>query len=334
MRRFNKRRSEAKPNLKWLWEQATQTGPAEPVSGGAVAGAPVDSNAASTGGNNTSGQKLPGFENVPAPQGTDYSNERFNLANGDPMEVLAQLVSGDPNQPIYKNPGFKKKPEAVKAWLTGTIKNADTFIQRYDSIKAKVKGVNTGLSKKEMPSLEPENVETVIDAFSPGGQYNVDLVEKIEPPAPGKLTKGPEGDKYLTSGFNDGDPDDDNVSVVKGGKITASEAIPTQTDILLGKSLGMAVGGLTGGDLGAYITTSKEILDGHHRWASTVFNDPTATLGGAATVDTEKLGTLPTLKYLTGVGNAIGNMQKESLIREAMFSSDRFQILAGIKKRY
>ena len=78
----------------------------------------------------------------------------------------------------------------------------------------------------------------------------------------------------VESGLEDGAaPSDDKIGVSKVSLPAASLA-PSQTTMVLEKSLGMALGmlksGKIGGDLGALISKDKHILDGHHRWAATV----------------------------------------------------------------
>lgn len=75
------------------------------------------------------------------------------------------------------------------------------------------------------------------------------------------------------SGLDDGDASDDKVHVSKS-TWAAAELKPSQTTMVLGKALGMAMGmlasGKIGGDLGALVSADKHILDGHHRWAATI----------------------------------------------------------------
>ena len=80
--------------------------------------------------------------------------------------------------------------------------------------------------------------------------------------------------KLITqSGHRDGDRGDDVVRVTKGSW-PAAKLKPSQTSMVLGKALGMALfmlkTGLIGGDLGALISSDNHILDGHHRWAATI----------------------------------------------------------------
>ena len=77
----------------------------------------------------------------------------------------------------------------------------------------------------------------------------------------------------VKSGLEDGDQGDDVVGVSKGSW-PASALKPSQTSMVLGKALGMALGmlksGKVGGDLGALVSKDGHILDGHHRWAATI----------------------------------------------------------------
>jgi hypothetical protein len=84
----------------------------------------------------------------------------------------------------------------------------------------------------------------------------------------------------------------------------------------------------------AWAGTGGEILDGHHRWAATMLNDPSAPLGTAGQVD---LGALDdphdVLKYLTAIGNALGNKTKtESYTRRNdNVLLERWNKLAGLR---
>ena len=139
------------------------------------------------------------------------------------------------------------------------------------------------------------------------------IKEKTDPPAPNTFVgmKSPEAQAYMTSGEKDGDAKDDSAKFVKDPEIPASAAKPTQSNILIAKSIGMAANGVEGGDLGAYFSTDNEILDGHHRWAATMLNNPGASMGGFAAIDLKAMGgTKQALKHLTAIGNALGNATK------------------------
>lgn len=107
---------------------------------------------------------------------------------------------------------------------------------------------------------------------------NEDLPTKIvdpkEFPNPLKQTKG-----FLKKGKYDGANFDDVVKT-NDVSISVSELKPSQDAIYLGKSIAMAINGVEGGDLGAVISKDNYILDGHHRYAATTFNNPSAKVGG------------------------------------------------------
>lgn len=77
----------------------------------------------------------------------------------------------------------------------------------------------------------------------------------------------------VQSGNLDGDAGDDKVQTSKASP-AASSLSPSQTTMVLEKSIGMAIGmlasGKVGGDLGAMISSDGHILDGHHRWSATI----------------------------------------------------------------
>jgi hypothetical protein len=261
-------------------------------------------------------------------------------------ELFAQIKTKELEQPIFQAMSFQDDdgkthnpdPGAVASWLEST--GEDAVRQRIKDVGGKIPG--SGLPKSEMPFLPGPSdaagsVEDVVDALTPGGKYNIDfkesfhhkderliverwnklagLLTEVEPPAKNTLTPGtPETEEYLTSGVPDKDDaveGDDDANVQQPAKVAAADAIPTQSNILLPKALGMAVGGMAGGDIGAYFSIKGEILDGHHRWAATMLNDPGASLGGFAGIDLEAMGgTTQALKHLTALGNALGNKTK------------------------
>jgi hypothetical protein len=248
------------------------------------------------------------------------------------LEIAKQLASGDGNASIYKAMEFTDKksgktkkpdPQKGKEWITKM--GAETFIKRCLAIANKIP--SKGLPKKDMPFLPgPDDakgkVSDVEDALSPGGKMNVDFVQNGKgAPAPAPNTFVGMGDeeaqKYMTGGLKDGDPNDDNIEI-QTDNVTAkaSECQPTQSNILIPKSVGMAINGVSGGNLGAYLGkiegSDNAILDGHHRWAATMLNNPTAEIGGFARVDLTKLGTKLSLQHLTAMGNALGNKTKTS----------------------
>ena len=164
------------------------------------------------------------------------------------------------------------------------------------------------------------------------------LVKEDKFPAPGTMKGGgadPVGQAlaFLIKGKHDGNQSDDNIDVQVGGSIANSEMIPTQSNILAGKSLLFAfLQGTGNSDLsdmgGAFVTSAGEILDGHHRWSGAFIGT-----GGGLThnnvhvVDGNAKELLPAL---TAIGNAIGNAQKEARREEGDLVMERWKRLAGI----
>ena len=273
------------------------------------------------------------------PKGTKFTN-KSNFVDFDDAtidELFAQIKTRDIEQPIF-GAMWKPDPDATAAWLES--KGEDVVRERIKDVAAKIP--STGIPKSEMPFLPgpPDatgSVEDVIDALTPGGKLNVGFGEskkptdtlimerwsrlagmnEVAPPAANALAPGSDAaEEYLASGHPDNDgkpPGNDDANPTKGVSIPAADAIPTQSNILIPKALGMAVNGVSGGDLGAYFSAKDEILDGHHRWAATMLNDPTASIGGFASIDLEAMGgTKTALKHLTALGNALGNETKTS----------------------
>ena len=110
---------------------------------------------------------------------------------------------------------------------------------------------------------------------------------------------------FLVKGDVDGERKDD---VVQARKMSypAKALLPSQSEIFMGKALGMAIGGVKGGDLGAVVSSDKHILDGHHRWAATMFSDPNAKVIGVGVQLT--IGDL--IPVLRAVGDALGNSRR------------------------
>lgn len=235
-------------------------------------------------------------------------------------EVVAQLQSGNPEASIFKAMEYSKGEEVIKpdvnkakAWVEKI--GPDTVVKRILAVAGKIP--EEGLAKADMPFLPgpPDakgDAKDVEDALTAGGKYNVDFKEAIDPPAKDTLNPGsPEAEDYMISGTKDGKEKDDNVTVKIPSAVAAIDAKPTQTNILLAKALGMAIGGTEGGDINAWISTDGKILDGHHRWAATMLNNPNATLGAAGAIDIDAMGDQTTaLKHLTAIGNALGNKTK------------------------
>ena len=110
---------------------------------------------------------------------------------------------------------------------------------------------------------------------------------------------------FQMKGDLDGSEGDDIVTT-KSKTWPANKLKPSQSAIYLAKSLGMAVGGVKGGDLGSIVSKDGHILDGHHRWAATLLSDPTAKITGIEA----DLGIGDLVPVLRGLGDSIGNSRR------------------------
>jgi hypothetical protein len=117
---------------------------------------------------------------------------------------------------------------------------------------------------------------------------------------PNPATKGDKN--FFIKGKKDGENADD-VVVTKDAAIPAKSLKPSQDAVYLGKALGLAIGGVEGGDLGAIISKDNRILDGHHRWAATMFTNPNAKIIGSKA----DLGIGDLVPVLRQAGDAMGN---------------------------
>jgi hypothetical protein len=131
---------------------------------------------------------------------------------------------------------------------------------------------------------------------------NEDLpTQEIDPSKfPNPATKGDK--QFFIKGKKDGENADD-VVVTKNAAIPAKALKPSQDAVYLGKALGLAIAGVEGGDLGAVISRDNRILDGHHRWAATMFTNPNAKIMGAQA----DLGIGDLVPVLRAAGDAMGN---------------------------
>jgi hypothetical protein len=110
---------------------------------------------------------------------------------------------------------------------------------------------------------------------------------------------------FQHKGDMDGSQGDDVVKT-KAKTWKSSKLKPSQSAIYLGKSLGMAVGGVKGGDLGSIVSSDRHILDGHHRWAATMLADPSAKITGIEA----NLGIGDLVPVLRALGDSIGNTRR------------------------
>ena len=133
---------------------------------------------------------------------------------------------------------------------------------------------------------------------------------------------------FFQMGFDDGNLKDDVVGAKKHN--WASKMLkPTQEDVYLGKALGMAIGGVAGGDLKSVVSHDNYILDGHHRWAATLLNKPTATITGIqVAMDIQDL-----VPVLRAAGDAMSVEAHPKATRTYSNQTSRMQWLQYLKAR-
>jgi hypothetical protein len=137
-------------------------------------------------------------------------------------------------------------------------------------------------------------------------------------------------EEWLTKGTRDGgEPGDDIVKTVDV-ELPAQSLNPSQSEIYLGKALGMAVGGMgNGGNLNAIISGDNHILDGHHRWAACMLANPEAVVGGKQS----ELPIADLIPVLRGAGVAYGNpfRGKESATDINVYQADAAELQKQIE---
>jgi hypothetical protein len=87
-------------------------------------------------------------------------------------------------------------------------------------------------------------------------------------------TKGPNADpSYFKQGELDAEFLDDYVDSKKL-KLTVDKLKPSQNEIYVGKTMGLVIHDMIGGDMKTMISRDNYIVDGHHRWAATLLHSP------------------------------------------------------------
>lgn len=128
---------------------------------------------------------------------------------------------------------------------------------------------------------------------------------KFPNPLPKELWK-----PFFEMGLADGNMKDDVVGS-RNAIWKANKLNPTQEDVYLAKSLSMAIGsrtrpGIEGGNLKSVVSHDGYILDGHHRWAATLFNNPNAMIQGIEVA----LPIRDLVPILRAAGDAFGNERR------------------------
>ena len=178
-----------------------------------------------------------------------------------------------------------------------TLENRQTALHNLNLFGNYIKSLlkEYGKDKTKLTFMKESHVMT-LESF-----LNEELpTQEIDP---NKFQNPYKSDKnFFKKGYKDDSVMDDVVKT-RPVKIQASQLKPSQDAVYLGKALGMAIGGVEGGNLEAVISQDNRILDGHHRWAATIFNNPKARVGG---VQAElKIGDL--VPVLRQAGDALGN---------------------------
>ena len=131
---------------------------------------------------------------------------------------------------------------------------------------------------------------------------------KFPNPLPKELWK-----PFFAMGLRDGNMKDDVVGAASRSDLVADKLRPTQEDVYLSKSLAMAMGSpppgfppLIGGNMKAVVSHDGFILDGHHRWAATLWNNPLAKLTGIQVA----INIVDLVPVLRAAGDAFGNIRR------------------------
>lgn len=260
-------------------------------------------------------------------------NAKSNLKTVPAKTIVQGLLSADEQHPIILAiKGFStdgKNAAEIKAWAEEI--GAKNLLARIAKVQELIP--TEAPAKDEMPALEPTDAQKVKDALDDtGGEYGIDfnnprfadeeeeeLAERSikpdfnDPRFPSQHTQGNKewGDEYLTRGLRDPQKGDDKISVVSGKPLVVGKMLPTQSNILLGKSLWFAINLIDSGAIDAlegFATTNGEILDGHHRWSGQYIGaGPTKSLTDVTLVDAPVEVAIPMLR---SIGNAFGNAQK------------------------
>jgi len=151
-------------------------------------------------------------------------------------------------------------------------------------------------------------------------------------PFPGKASSE-EASWIATGGPSDetGRKDDDVVEVNQVDNLSVDDLIPSQKEIRLGQALSMAIGqlasGKIGGDLGAIVSGDNYIMDGHHRWAATIFAGGDAVGGKQVSMPGEQL-----VKVLALFGDFLHPGERKKASPENIFKAEPTQVHEFVDK--
>jgi len=231
-------------------------------------------------------------------KGSGKNPARIKMPVVDPDKDLDDLANR------MKKGALDLKPPYKKLDTQGHSEEEEAPANRKDET---VKLRNEAMVKK-IAKLVVERMRTLRE---------VDL-EKVHPQGLNKMPKQVRAD-YLTKGLKDGDSSDDKGVTLEPAVITVGDALPTQSQVYVDKSLWNVLnfGGTAPGkkayakknDIIAIESGGKAyILDGHHRWSSAFLSG-----GPSAKLDVNIIKGLeiaPAIAALRSYGNARGNKQK------------------------
>jgi len=148
-----------------------------------------------------------------------------------------------------------------------------------------------GYAKPQSRKLNAKQLRRLIlteARYSLTEKASADKVEDDKFPMPLSSVNPELATKLVTTGAHDGEADDDVIAV--GSKsYSAADLSPSQTSMDVNKAWWFALGMLNGtmygsggpgGDLGAFISNDRYIMDGHHRWIATAMAKPEAPITG------------------------------------------------------
>lgn len=108
--------------------------------------------------------------------------------------------------------------------------------------------------------------------------------------------------KFFKKGELDGEYFDDVVTSKKS-TYTIDKLKPSQSEIYVGKALGLVIHDMIGGDMKTMMSSDNYIVDGHHRWAATILHSPKEKV-----ISTKIDLKFPKLiKVLRKIGDELGN---------------------------
>ena len=128
-----------------------------------------------------------------------------------------------------------------------------------------------------------------------------------------------------------GKEDDDVITVTQKDNLSIDDLQPSQREIRLGQALSMAIGqlasGKIGGDLGAIISGDNLIMDGHHRWAATIFAGGDTVGGKQVSMPGEQL-----VKVLALFGDYLHPGERKKASAENIFEATPEQVYQFVDK--